>query len=62
MKVELIGVAKWDSKYEHTTKDKEYAIFKIRYTKLDKKGLVTFVDDKGNLSSLPSHYFTFKTK
>ena len=62
MRVELIGTAKWDSEYEHTTKDKEYVIFKIRYTKLDPKGLVTFVGDDGNLHSLPSQRFTFKTK
>ena len=62
MKVEVFGVAKWNDKYEHTTKGKEYAILKIRYTKLDTKGLVTFIDDNGNLNTLSSRMFTFKTK
>lgn len=62
MKVELIATARQNDEYRGTTKDKEYIIFKIRYSKMYPEGLVTYVNDNGELTSATSYAFTFKTR
>ena len=62
MTVKLYGIAKHTNKYIFITEGKEYPIVKITYPKLNPEGLVTIIDDHGNLNRMCSTYFTFITK
>jgi hypothetical protein len=62
MTVKVFGIAKRTSEYTKTTEGKKYAILKIRHPKLFSEGLVTYINDKGDLQNESSLIFTFTTE
>lgn len=62
MTIKAYAIAKHDDHILCTTKNKEYAILKITYQKLFPEGLITYIDDEGNLRRESSRYFNFITK
>ena len=61
MTIKLYGMARNNDNTLKLTEDKMYPIVKITYQKLFPEGLVTIVNDEGNLIRTSSLYFTFKT-
>lgn len=62
MKVEVYGIAKCTIKGCGITEGKEYAIIKVTYQKFFPEGLVTYIDDDGELKRKTSYLFKYKTK
>lgn len=62
MTVKVFGIAKNTNEHTKTTKGKKYAILKIRHPKLFSEGLVTFINDNGDLENDSSLMFTFVTE
>lgn len=65
MNVKVYGIARntKDTSFGYKITDgKKYPIVKITHTKLNPEGMVTVIDDRGDLFRLTSCYFTFITE